>query len=286
MDSARRATGATALRASTTSVLLVEDDERISEPLIRVLRSEGFEVEHVDGGYSALDAVGRFRPDLVLLDLTLPDIDGLDVCRKIRAEHADLPVIMLTARAEEMDVIVGLNAGADDYVAKPFRLAELVARIRARLRVVELTSHAHTGRISGAGIELDPEARRCFVTGADAVRNEIELTTKEFDLLALLMRQPGVTLKREHIMSEVWDENWWGSTRTLDTHTSTLRRKILDDTDPPSKIVTVRGVGFRFDPAAIPTTAIPTTATPTSTPATSDPAITDPATPSATRAGR
>jgi DNA-binding response OmpR family regulator len=253
MEATLRAHGDTAVLGTSTAVLLVEDDERISEPLIRVLRSEGFEVHHVDAGVDAINSVSSARPDLVLLDLTLPDIDGLDVCRKIRADHADLPIIMLTARAEEMDVIVGLNAGADDYVAKPFRLAELVARIRARLRIVDhSTSAVSAGRLSGAGVELDTDARRCFVTDGEANRLEVELTTKEFDLLELLMRQPGVTLKREDIMSRVWDENWWGSTRTLDTHTSTLRRKIHDDTDPPSKIVTVRGVGFRFDPNAGP----------------------------------
>jgi DNA-binding response OmpR family regulator len=248
MESSLRASGGTATVSSTTAVLLVEDDDRISEPLVRVLRSEGFEVTHVAAGLAALASVGDHCPDLVLLDLTLPDIDGLDVCRKLRSDHPSLPIIMLTARAEEMDVIVGLNAGADDYVAKPFRLAELVARIRARLRLVEHSTASTNGHLSGAGIELDTEARRCFVEGDDAKHNEVELTTKEFDLLELLMRQPGVTLKRELIMSQVWDENWWGSTRTLDTHTSTLRRKILDDSDPPSKIVTVRGVGFRFDP--------------------------------------
>jgi DNA-binding response OmpR family regulator len=249
MESTLRAHGDTAVLATTTAVLLVEDDERISEPLIRVLRSEGFGVEHVDAGQLAIDSVMAARPDLVLLDLTLPDIDGLDVCRTMRTTHPDLPIVMLTARAEEMDVIVGLNAGADDYVAKPFRLAELVARIRARLRIVEHSvAGAESRRLHGAGIELDTDARRCFVTDGDDIRDEVELTTKEFDLLELLMRQPGVTLKREDIMSQVWDENWWGSTRTLDTHTSTLRRKIHDDTDPPSKIVTVRGVGFRFDP--------------------------------------
>ena len=249
MESTLRAHGDTAVLPTSTAVLLVEDDERISEPLIRVLRSEGFEVHHVESGEPAIESVLTVRPDLVLLDLTLPDIDGLDVCRTIRATHADLPIIMLTARAEEMDVIVGLNAGADDYVAKPFRLAELVARIRARLRIVEHSiAGAESRRLNGAGIELDTDARRCFVTDGGE-RSEVELTTKEFDLLELLMRRPGVTLKREDIMSRVWDENWWGSTRTLDTHTSTLRRKIRDDTDPPSKIVTVRGVGFRFDPS-------------------------------------
>ncbi len=231
-----------------TTVLLVEDDERISEPLIRVLKSEEFDVVHLAAGLPALETVLVDRPDLVLLDLTLPDIDGLDVCRKIRAEYRDLPIIMLTARAEEMDVIVGLNAGADDYVAKPFRLAELVARIRARLRIAEFNATATgEGPLAGAGIELDRSARRCFLVDGDE-RTEVELTSKEFDLLALLMGSPGVTIKREDIMNKVWDEHWWGSTRTLDTHTSTLRRKIRDDSDPPSKIVTVRGVGFRFEP--------------------------------------
>jgi DNA-binding response OmpR family regulator len=164
-----------------------------------------------------LQAVNEARPDLVLLDLTLPDIDGLDVCRKIRAEHPDLPIMMLTAREEEMDVIVGLNAGADDYVAKPFRLAELVARIRARLRIPE-----HTGpipmptKLVGAGITLDATSRRCQVIDGDGTNVEVELTTKEFDLLALLMQRPNVTIKREEIMAEVWDKNWWGSTRLGD----------------------------------------------------------------------
>jgi DNA-binding response OmpR family regulator len=158
-------------------------------------------------------------------------------------------VIMLTARAEEMDVIVGFNAGADDYIAKPFRLAELVARIRARLRISEQSTanDAPASTLTGAGIELDLRARRCHVD-IDGSSDAIELTSKEFDLLAMLMQQPDVTLSREEIMTEVWAENWWGSTRTLDTHTSTLRRKINDITDPPSKIVTVRGVGFRFEP--------------------------------------
>ncbi len=230
------------------AVLLVEDDERISEPLIRVLNTEQFEVTHVAAGQPALDAVADSRPDLVLLDLTLPDIDGLDVCRRLRADHPGLAIIMLTARAEEMDVIVGLGAGADDYVAKPFRLAELVARIRAQLRVVEQSAAPDAdATLQAHGVELHRSSRRCFVAD-DGDVTEVELTSKEFDLLALLMASPGTTFKRDDIMAAVWDENWWGSTRTLDTHVSTLRKKILDRSDPPSKIVTVRGVGFRFDP--------------------------------------
>jgi DNA-binding response OmpR family regulator len=168
----------------------------------------------------------------------------------MRSDQPDLAIIMLMARAEEMDVIVGLVAGADDYVPKPVPLAESVARIRARLRVAQsVTTAEQTGPLSGASIDLDPASRRCFVA-ADADTIEIELTSKEFDLLQFLMRCAGTTLKRDDTMSEVWDENWWGSTRTLDTHISTLRKKILDRTDPPSKIVTVRGLGFRFQPEA------------------------------------
>ncbi len=224
-----------------TSILLVEDDERISEPLVRVLVAEGFDVTHVETGGAAIEAIERNAPELLLLDLTLPDIDGLDVCRRARAAAPELPIIMLTARAEEMDVIVGLNAGADDYVPKPFRLAELVARIRARLRIV--SAQAPTAKVLEArGLKVDREARRAYLNDT-----EIELTSKEFDLLALLMSKPGVTVTREDIMSAVWDEHWWGSTRTLDTHVSTLRRKIKDDSDPPSIVVTIRGVGFRFE---------------------------------------
>lgn len=224
-----------------TTILLVEDDERISEPLLRVLNTEGFQTVHAETGHGGLHHVSTAHPDLVLLDLTLPDIDGLDVCRKIREDAPELPIIMLTARAEEMDVIVGLGAGADDYVPKPFRLAELVARIKARLRIAE-ASHNLPKEIVGGPLRVNTESRRAYRDGV-----EIELTSKEFDLLALLMSKPDATFTREQIMSAVWDENYWGSTRTLDTHVSTLRKKIGDDTDPPSLVVTVRGVGFRFE---------------------------------------
>jgi DNA-binding response OmpR family regulator len=224
-----------------TTILLVEDDERISEPLLRVLGAEGYQVVHAATGTAGLDAIAAAPPRLVLLDLTLPDIDGLDVCRKIREDRPDLPIIMLTARAEEMDVIIGLGAGADDYVPKPFRLAELVARIKARLRVADVTNQIPRELIGGP-LRVNTESRRVYRDG-----EELELTSKEFDLLALLMSKPDATFTREQIMAAVWDENYWGSTRTLDTHISTLRRKIGDDTDPPSLVVTIRGVGFRFE---------------------------------------
>jgi DNA-binding response OmpR family regulator len=224
-------------------ILLVEDDLRISEPLARMLQVEGFDVEHHDTGLGALDSVHRERPDLVLLDLTLPDLDGVEVCRTLRGEDPSLPIVMLTARSEEVDVVVGLGAGADDYVAKPFRVAELLARIRARLRAAEATrEHAAPNVLTGGGVRLDLDARRAFVD-----ESEVELTPKEFDLLALLMREAGRAVRREDIMAQVWDEHWWGPTRTLDTHVSTLRRKLGDTSDPPRLVVTVRGVGFRFE---------------------------------------
>jgi DNA-binding response OmpR family regulator len=224
-----------------TTILLIEDDERISEPLLRVLGAEGFEVVHSATGGDGLAAVQARRPDLMLLDLTLPDIDGLDVCRKVREDRPEMPIIMLTARADEMDVIVGLGAGADDYVPKPFRLAELVARIKARLRIAQ-AAHQMPRELVGGPLRVNTESRRAYLDD-----EELDLTSKEFDLLALLMSKPDATFTREQIMSTVWDENYWGSTRTLDTHVSTLRRKIGDDTDPPKLIVTVRGVGFRFE---------------------------------------
>ena len=230
-------------------IVLVEDDTRISEPLTRMLQVEGFDVDLHSTGCAAMQAIRDERPDLVLLDLTLPDIDGIDVCRTLRAQDPQLPIVMLTARGEEVDVVVGLGAGADDSVAKPFRVAELLARIQARLRPTAPTAAgagAATagagGVLKGSGIVLDADARRVWVDGVEA-----ELTPKEFDLLALLMREAGRAVRREEIMTEVWDEHWWGPTRTLDTHVSTLRRKLGDTTDPPRLVVTVRGVGFRFE---------------------------------------
>ncbi len=211
-----------------------------------MLQAEGFAVEHHDSGLAAVEAILGDRPDLVLLDLTLPDIDGLEVCRRVRAVAAALPIVMLTARAEEVDIVVGLSAGADDYIAKPFRLAELLARVRARLRAAEATAtptpDPSDDIVERGALRLDLAARRAFLRS-----EEIDLTAKELDLLALLMRNAGRTVRREDIMAAVWDENWWGSTRTLDTHVSTLRRKIGDLSDPPTMVVTVRGIGFRFE---------------------------------------
>jgi DNA-binding response OmpR family regulator len=220
-----------------TKVLLAEDDQAISEPLARALRREGYEVDVVEDGPAALEA-GRHSPDMLILDLGLPGMDGLDVCRRLRAEGLTVPVLILTARADEVDTVVGLDAGADDYVTKPFRLAELLARARALLRrgVSEAASP------KDVPVRIDPAGHRVFVYD-----KEIGLTAKEFELLTVLARHEGRVVSREQLMRDVWDTAWYGSTKTLDMHISVLRRKLGDDVSNQRFITTVRGVGFRFD---------------------------------------
>jgi DNA-binding response OmpR family regulator len=219
-----------------TSVLLAEDDPSISEPLARALRREGYEVGVSADGPSTIEAASAGGVDLILLDLGLPKLDGLEVCRQIRSAGHTIPVLILTARADEVDTVIGLDAGADDYVTKPFRLAELLARVRALLR-----RGATESRIV-QGVRIDADARRAWQGEA-----EIDLTSKEFDLLSLLVAEAGKVVTREQIMRQVWDSKWWGSTKTLDMHVSWLRRKLGDDAHSPRFITTVRGVGFRFE---------------------------------------
>ena len=221
-------------------LLLVEDDDAIAEPLVRGLSLESFDVERVDRGRAALDRIAVSpTPDVVLLDLGLPDIDGYEVCRRVR-EQSSVPIIVLTARGEEMDRVLGLELGADDYVVKPFGFRELVARIRAvgrRMATVHDTREEEVALDLGGGLCLDTRARR--LTGPDG---EIALTRKEFDLLEFLASDPGATFRREEILETVWDAHWYGPTKTLDVHIAGLRRKCGD----PSVIETVRGVGFRL----------------------------------------
>jgi DNA-binding response OmpR family regulator len=217
-------------------VVVVEDDEGIGESLWRALAHEGYEVTWARTGTEGLDAV---RPEtaLVVLDLGLPDIDGLDVCRQLHRRQPCPQVLVLTVRSEEADIVLGLDAGADDYLGKPFRLAELLARVRARTRRADGTrSVFEVGAIS-----VDVSARRVTVEG-----QEIALRPKEFDLLVALMRNAGQVARREQLLAEVWDEPWFGSTKTLDIHIWALRRK-LDGAERPSVISTVRGVGYRFE---------------------------------------
>ncbi len=216
-------------------VLLAEDDETISEPLSRALRREGYAVDVAEDGRAALTLAEGEAPDLVILDIGLPYLDGLEVCRRIRQEGLTAPVLILTARGDEVDTVVGLDAGADDYVTKPFRLAELLARVRALLR-----RGTDSRDVGDRPIAVDIKARRAFFRG-----QEVSLTAKEFDLLRVLTREEGRVVPRETLMLEVWD-SWFGSTKTLDMHISVLRRKLGDDANNPRYIVTVRGVGFRF----------------------------------------
>ena len=225
-------------------ILVVEDEESISQPFAEALRRAGFEAVVTGTAAGAIALAGSEEPDLVMLDLALPDGDGRDVCRTIRA-RSGVPIIILTARGTETDRIVGLELGADDYVVKPFSAAEVISRIRAVLR----RSAPRENGSDGAGvepvaigeIELEPAARIARLRG-----EELELSRKEFDLLAALMRNAGRVVKREDLMSEVWDVNWFGSTKTLDVHIGWLRRKLGDDPTDPTYIETVRGVGFRF----------------------------------------
>ncbi|WP_405729322.1 response regulator transcription factor [Streptomyces sp. NBC_01537] len=214
-------------------VLLVEDDEPVAESLRRGLRRYGFEVDWVATGR---DALAAGPTDLVLLDLGLPDTDGLDVCRELRA-RGDVPIIVISARSDETDRVVGLELGADDYVTKPFGVREVIARIRAVMRRVKPQEKADSGPERYGRVAVDRKAARAFLDAA-----EVPLTPKEYDLLAFLTEEPGALMSREQIMEAVWDANWFGPTKTLDVHVAALRRKFAG----AIAIETVRGVGFRL----------------------------------------
>ena len=222
------------------TILLVEDEESITTPLAEALERDGFHAEIAHTAAQAVESGKRLRPDLVLLDLMLPDGSGLDVCRELRAASS-VPIIILSARGEEADRVVGLELGADDYVVKPFSAREVIARVRAVLRRTGAAAAAERTTVEIGGVRLDP-ARRSVTLDA----RPLELARKEFDLLALLMSEAGSVVPRERLIDEVWDVNWFGSTKTLDVHVSALRRKLEDDPAAPRFIHTVRGVGFRF----------------------------------------
>ena len=210
--------------------MLVEDDAAISEPLSRGLRREGYDVVVAADGPAGLQVALDPGVPLVILDVGLPHMNGLEVCRRLRSSRPKVQILLLTALAEEVHAVDGLDAGADDYLAKPFRMAELLARVRAALRRVA------PPELSSAGVRADRAAHRAFVDD-----NELSLSPKEFDLLVRLLEDAGQVVTREQLLRDVWNTTWPGSTRTVDQHVSWLRAKIGDD-----KIVTVRGRGFRF----------------------------------------
>jgi two-component system response regulator RegX3 len=221
-------------------ILLVEDETSISEPLSAALGKEGFVPTIAETVADGLERFRSDRPDLVLLDVMLPDGDGRDLLRQIRSESRT-PVVLLTARGQETDKVVGLELGADDYVVKPFGAAELIARIRAVLRRSS-TPEADTPAVLQVG-DVEMNLHRHAVTHAG---RSVDLTLKEFELLRMLMEGAGRVVSRTDLIDEVWDPNWYGSTKTLDVHVSSLRKKLNDDPAAPRYIHTVRGVGFRF----------------------------------------
>ena len=214
-------------------ILLVEDDTGIAEPLVEGLQRQGYDVTWVRTGHEAMAEDPR---DLVLLDLGLPDVDGEVVAARIR-ERSQVPIIIVTARSDEIDRVTLLDLGADDYLVKPFGFRELTARIRALMRRVSDRANVVEQEIEIGPLFVDHRTRTVRLDGL-----EISLTPKEYDLLAFLASDPGAVLSRDEILRSVWDEHWWGATKTLDVHIASLRRK-LGDAD---LILTVRGVGYQL----------------------------------------
>ncbi len=221
---------------SADAILLVEDDDGIAAGLVRVLAGQGYTIRRLGRGTGAVSAADP-SVGLVVLDLGLPDVDGLDVCRRLRAARPDLAILMLTARDLELDIVAGLDAGADDYLVKPFRLSELLARIRSHLRRRSAVPSEPDAPLSVGSLRIDRSARRAWLEDTELV-----LRPKEFELLRLFASNPGVALTRERILEEVWETTWLGSTKTLDTHVLGLRKKL-----GPAAITTLRGVGYRFE---------------------------------------
>ena len=223
-----------------TRILVVDDETNLRHTVSYALRKEGYEIASAEDGEKALELFRSQRPDLVVLDVMLPRMDGLAVCRAIRRE-SDVPVIMLTARDTELDTVVGLEVGADDYLTKPFSMVELVARIRAMLRRATPRHGAPPERVEVRGLAIDAARRRVTLDG-----REVELKPREFDLLAHLAASPGRVFTREQLLASVWGLDYSGDPRTVDTHVKTLREHLSDEADRPRWIETVRGVGYRF----------------------------------------
>ncbi len=226
------------------TVLLVEDEDSFVEALTLGLKREGFRVQTAHDGAEALELFDVVKPDLVLLDVMLPKVSGVDVCRELR-RRSTVPIIMVTAKGSEIDTVVGLEVGADDYVTKPYRLRELVARMRAvlRRRPADTSSRSGAGDVLEVGdVRLDPERHEVEIRG-----QQVKLPLKEFELLELLLLNAGRVLPRDTLIDRVWGTDYVGDTKTLDVHVKRLRAKVEDDPAVPSRIVTIRGLGYKYD---------------------------------------
>ena len=217
-------------------LLIAEDDESIRFSLAGVLRSEGYQVDEAANGIDAARLGTRDQYALVILDIEMPGMNGIEACRLIRAQSTETAILMLTGRSSELDTVAGLDAGADDYVAKPFRVAELLARVRAHVR------RAAGDEVIAGDVRVDRSARRAYHAG-----QELQLSPREYDLLAHLVANAGRTVTRQQVVAALWGE-WYGSPKTLDMHVLALRRKLGDDAHAPRHVVTVRGIGLRFEP--------------------------------------
>jgi two-component system, OmpR family, response regulator RegX3 len=225
-----------------TQILVVEDEEALADTIRYGLEREGFEVSIAPDGRMGLEQFRADRPALIILDLMLPELSGLDVCRAIRAE-SDVPIVIVTAKDAEADKVAGLELGADDYVTKPFSVRELVSRVRAHLRRVEMGegSAGSDGSLRAGPVELDADRHEVRVRG-----ELVPLPPKEFALLEILVRLKGRLLMRDHLIAEVWGADYFGDTKTLDVHMKRLRQKVEEDPHRPTHLLTVRGLGYRF----------------------------------------
>jgi two-component system, OmpR family, response regulator RegX3 len=224
-----------------TRILIVEDEESFSDPLSYLLSKEGYEVSVADNGNDALAEFDSAGADLVLLDLMLPGISGVDVCRSLR-QRSNVPVIMLTAKDSEVDKVVGLELGADDYVTKPYSSRELLARIKAVLRRLAEPEELLPTTLEAGSVRMDVERHVVTVRG-----EPVSLPLKEFELLELLLRNTGRVLTRAQLIDRVWGSDYVGDTKTLDVHVKRLRAKVEPDPGSPVHILTVRGLGYKFE---------------------------------------
>ena len=224
-----------------TRILLVEDEIALSDPLSFLLEREGYAVDVAADGPSAITAFDQTEPDLILLDLMLPGLPGTEVCREIRSRSA-VPIIMLTAKDSEIDIVVGLELGADDYVTKPYSTRELLARIRAVLRRRTEIDDYDEAILEGGRVRMDIDRHTVEVDGTP-----VPMPLKEFELLELLMRNPGRVLTRGQLIDRVWGSDYFGDTKTLDVHIKRIRSKIEREPSDPVLLVTVRGLGYRFE---------------------------------------